>query len=238
MAGQFLLEWFNLFFVIPFGLAFMLLVAQILGLDPGHHEVDHDHDHDLLPDTHAHEHEGEGPEAPHAPHPDLAARILSALGLGRIPLSLALMTFGFVFGFTGYALNVLLLPVLVSPWLFFPVAVAGAGLGGLVFTGAFAGHVAKFLPKVRTHAASTQDLTGRIGETLYALDAEGRGTIRVRDAHGNLQQFAAFTAPPRALAAAAQVLLVRFDPAAKAFEIEPCPDDLVPRVPPGADDPS
>ena len=127
-----LLQWWNLVFLLPAVAALLYLLLLALGalpaegdhgdihLEPGdahfepglhveihgtHFEI---HPHDVIDDI------------PHGEHHDTDPfrGALSLIGVGRIPLSLVLMSFLFLWGFFGWAANQFFASVLPSPALF------------------------------------------------------------------------------------------------------------------------
>src|SRR5215212_7311883 len=108
-----LLAWWNLIFLLPAlaALLYLLLVASGT-VDTGHDvdaDLDADVDADLDTDAEAmhgiehnlggeHEHDGESP----------FGEALGFLGFGRVPLSIVVLTFCFLWGFAGWATNTIL----------------------------------------------------------------------------------------------------------------------------------
>jgi hypothetical protein len=116
MNAEWLLHWWNLIFLLPFGLALMYLALYTLsGVTFGDGDLDHsfdaDHDlgadagHDLEADHDMdadHDPGNDGPASGHASGP-LAA--LSWLGVGRVPLSILLMVLLLTWGVVGFVAN-------------------------------------------------------------------------------------------------------------------------------------
>lgn len=182
------LAWYNLVFEIPFFFSLVYLLLMSSGLLPDHdHDLDLDHDvdvhvvhvlhvdHDIHADHHV-EHERDW---------DIAARLLSVLGIGKVPVSLIAMTFALIWSFLGFAVNTLLQPAL-PVFLFFSIAVAVATVGSFSLTGIFSRLVARILPTNESYDSPEAGLIGEVAEVVYLIDAKG-GTARVRDAAGNLQ---------------------------------------------------
>src|SRR5687767_13728649 len=118
MTGMEALQWWNLIFLLPAVGALIYLLVLALGaipleghdvdvghhLDAGHHDVEH----------------GDG---------DPFHGALSLIGVGRLPLSLVLMSFAFLWGFFGWLGNRLFSMVLPSPSLFLWPSLVMAFLG-------------------------------------------------------------------------------------------------------------
>src|SRR6185295_9186197 len=115
MSVQWLVNWWNLIFLLPLGLALLYLgLYMVSGLTFGDAEVDHDFDadHDVDADTDAniHEHSVESDsdgdsDADQDSESPMHAAILSWIGVGRVPASLVLMILMISWGVTGLFTN-------------------------------------------------------------------------------------------------------------------------------------
>jgi len=232
-----LLAWWNLIFVLPFIAALLYTLMMTFGLlsaehgaaeadsDVSHdwdgdhdaeagHELHADHDLHVDHDMHGHVHHSADPAAQ-----DLSGFIkaLSFLGLGRVPLSLLIMSFCFIWGFSGWASNQLLSGIIPSPLGFIWLSLAIAAVGSVLLTRWLALGISRFMPGTETYATSNQDLVGRRGEVRYTVTASG-GTVVVHDRNGNLHQVSArVAAGEEVLAVGAKVLLYKFDDIAGVF---------------------
>ena len=120
-----LLQWWYLIFVLPFVGALFYILMLISGAVSADHdtdlnagvETDADIGHDVDLD-----HDG-GLEHLHDLEPGMLARALSFLGIGRVPLSIIIISFCFLWGFFGFASNTLLAPLL-PPIIFIWVSIA------------------------------------------------------------------------------------------------------------------
>ena len=120
MDARLLATWWNLIYVIPFGLALVYLgVYAVSGLTFGEdleidHDVDLDHDvdvdHDVEVDADA---DGETEVGGGSSSAFMAA--LGWLGVGRIPLSLVLMVLLLTWGGIGFAVNQIARPLAHPP---------------------------------------------------------------------------------------------------------------------------
>jgi membrane protein implicated in regulation of membrane protease activity len=215
-----LFEWWNLIYVVPFFAGVVFLLIQTIGLGSDFsqdHDVDHDLDHDMDHDAdHDAEHDGSAQQA--ASNVGMFWKVATLLGIGYVPVSIVVMTFCFVWSFTGYFANMLLQPILRTPWLFVPVSLPSALIVSLLVTGIVSRLVAKVMPKISTHYNKEEELLGKIGEALYSIDPTS-GTMRVQDDFGRLQQYPAFTGAQEKIPGGAKVLLVGFDREKGAFEV-------------------
>src|SRR3989338_8050602 len=130
-----ILEWWNLIFVLPFvGAMFYVVLLSIGVVDLGHDggvDIDHGVDvghHDIHTGIeHSHE---VGHEHDH--DQGVLVKTLSFLGVGRVPFSIVVMAFCFLWGFSGWAANVIFRSVLKFPGLFIWMSL-GAALFFAVF---------------------------------------------------------------------------------------------------------
>jgi membrane protein implicated in regulation of membrane protease activity len=212
MTIELLLAWWNLIYIVPFILALMYLGLFVFtGITFGDADADVDMDADVDADADM-DHDTDVSHADagstaviHAPHahvhtieldnPPLAAdghvspfyTLLSFLGLGKIPISLALMIFMFVWGITGFAFNAIL-----TQWLGLSAIVGVISIPvtlaiTLALTGAFAALLAKIIPSDEGKRERRSDLVGKSGEALYDID-ETFGMAAVRGDAGGLFQ--------------------------------------------------
>jgi len=199
------------------------------------HDLDHDVDHDLGHDVEVAHHVDYDHDADHDVHHDHDAhapanqgsalwKIALLLGVGRVPVSIVLMTLCFAWGVIGYGSNLVLHSLLRTPWLFVPISFISATVLSIAATGLVARGVARVVPKTTTFTTRETDLVGKIGESLYKITPKA-GTIRVKDNYGNLQQYPAYSLKDD-VPANSQVLLVKYDPEQKAFAVEPWSEEM------------
>ena len=252
MDGNPLADWFNLIFVVPFGLALAYLaVYTVSGVTFGD-DLDVGGDADLDADAGA----GAGAEVGDGHDVDLAngvdlydpdaddagtARVaggtsalwamLSWLGVGRVPASVALMVALLTWGGIGFAANQIARPAVRRAG-FGDAAVAVASVplafaGSVLCTRVVSRVVGKYLPTNETYASTRRDLLGRRGEAVLGVGADF-GLAVVRDVHGTRHQVPCRLAdrfagdPP--LRAGSKIILVGYDSDAKLYRA--APDDL------------
>jgi membrane protein implicated in regulation of membrane protease activity len=231
-----LLQWWNLVYLLPFLFGFLVLLMQAAGLagkdldlsveGDAHLElgaasdvaVDVDAEaevaHDLVPI-------GEG-------HVELSLvwKAASLMGVGKVPLSVLMMSFCFTWGGFGLVLNASLRALFPRTLVFFPLSLVGTFLLSLFSTVLLSKFLVTFLPSFSSTSSRTKDLVGRIGRSMYRIRPGVEGVIRVDDQYGNQLQFSAFHEGTMEIAGETEVLLVRFDSEKKAFEVELAPEEL------------
>jgi len=217
-----LLQWWNLLFVLAFFFALLYAVLNAIGLashggaDLGEGGADVDADHDVgldheagvdldhpVPDFHV--------DALHAA-PGLLEEALSFFGLGKVPLSVILMTFLITFAVVGWSANALLGPVLLTPAIFFPISLVAAVVCGLGGTRLLASKLGRWLRPIESAALRRGELVGRIATASLSI-SPAFGTALVRDEYGTLHKVVCRVAEGAPEASKGQtVLLVRFVP--------------------------
>jgi membrane protein implicated in regulation of membrane protease activity len=181
-----LLQWWNLIFVLPFVGALFYILMLVSGAVSADHDaelnvgveadVDIDHDVDLDHDA--------GLEHVHDLDPGWLARAMSFLGIGRVPLSIIMISFCFLWGFSGFASNTLLAPILPSI-MFVWASVAIAFVVSLSLTRILASVMTRIMPATETYAVSLEQLVGKWGEAVTTID-ETFGQAQVHDDAGVL----------------------------------------------------
>jgi hypothetical protein len=272
MSLRLLIEWWNLIYLVPFGLAILYLgVFVFTGITfgdadadadmdtdmdapgPVHVEAhvvdaDADADGDLDADadmdadadaeadteadadndaaasavTHAHAvHAGDGHGAGGAGEGSFTSDLLSFLGLGKIPVSLALMILLLWWGMVGFMLNTLFFQWGVAPWLigFATLPLTAVIAGGL--TGGCAAILGKLFPGADSRAQRREDLVGRSGEAIFDIDGTF-GMASVRNATGDLIQVACQTRDGESrIPKGSRVVLFNYDREKGVFHVAP-----------------
>lgn len=189
-----LLEWWNLIFLLPAVIAVLYILLLAFGglplHDVGLHVDVHDGgDHDLL---------------------DL-------LGLGRVPLSLILISFCLFWGLFGWFSVKALSAIWPEPRVFFWPALLIALLGAGGMTRLMAAVVGRLIPRSTYESTGARDLVGRLAETRYAVSAAA-GTVQVYDRHGTLHEVPARVLPGESpIPAGVRVILWRYDDTAGLY---------------------
>jgi membrane protein implicated in regulation of membrane protease activity len=216
MSVQWLVNWWNLIFLLPLGMALLYLgLYTVSGITFGEAEadsdfdadgdIDHDFDadHDLDADSDAdadadadadhdveadHDVDGEHEASVHGGSSGSGAGALVAalnwVGVGRIPVSLVLMTLMLVWGATGIMTNMAMDQRGVeAAWISIPLALSLS----LLITHYLALVMDKYFPLCDTSARRRHSLLGLVGEAIFPID-EKFGMVSVRDDQGDLYQ--------------------------------------------------
>jgi hypothetical protein len=205
MTVQTLLAWWNLIFVVPFGLALVYLgVYTFTGVTIGDPDadVDADADADVHGDLHA-DHdvdadadadaEADGDADAHDYDHDhvgggrLGLGLLAFIGVGRVPLSILLTVLLFTWGAVGFISNTVLQPRVDPAWTVALASVPCAALAGVMMTRAVSSLICRYMPLNGTSARRKHELLGLAGTALYPVN-ETFGLASVRDDEGNLFQ--------------------------------------------------
>jgi hypothetical protein len=222
-----LLNWWNLVFALPFvgALFYLLLMAMGVVVDHGvdlHMEHDIGIGHDMGVEHNAelgHDagHDG-GHDAGHDHSPSLLNRFLSFFGVGKVPISVIIMSFCFLWGFIGIVAN-LFYGTLMPPGVFFWASFFTALVLSVFLTRYLALLMGKIMPTTETYGITVADLTGFTATTTTNID-NTFGQAQVYDKSGNLQ-----TVPCRVkkgekpVTRGTQVVLMFYDRIEKVFYI-------------------
>ena len=229
MTVQLLFAWWNLVFIVPFGLALLYLGLYVFtGLTFGDADLDHDlsvehdvsveHDLDADHDVSAdHDHEASIDEGSFG-----FMSLLAAHWRGRaFPLSLVLMILLILWGSVGFALNQLLVQMIGASAIVGLVSVPVTMVVSLFLTGVIARVVGKVLPTNETYGRKRSDLVGTVGEAVLPIDASF-GLASVRDSQGDLFQVPCRVADGEAaIAKGMRVVLFEYDAEKAVFHVAP-----------------
>jgi hypothetical protein len=211
-----LLQWWNLIFILPAVAALLYLLLLSLGVAPieGHGadvEVHLDPGVELdINDVHADAHPGDLP-GNITSDTDPMRSALSLIGIGRIPLSLVLMSFLFLWGFFGWVANQVLSGVIASPALYIWPSLAVALIGAGAFTRVIAMRLGRLMPATESYGAGAREFVGRIADVRYAL-TESSGAVQLIDTFGSMLEVPARVMPGESVIPAGErVVLWRYD---------------------------
>ncbi|PZT89447.1 MAG: hypothetical protein DI637_06140 [Citromicrobium sp.] len=159
----------NLPFAAALVIMLVLAIVQLIGVaDIGDADIDLDADSDGLPDA------------------GMFDGLLTLLGIGRIPLTIWLALFLFLFAGIGLSIQEFAESLTGAPLYSWVAAVVAAGLT-LPATGVLARPLGRILPKDRTTAVSTQSLIGRRATISVGVARNGSAArAAVRDMHGQM----------------------------------------------------
>jgi len=212
-----LLQWWNLVYVLAFFLAFLYVLLSAIGLASGgggadaHMDahVDAHAEADTHVDAHAEVHGDFHGSAAHAA-PGLLQEALSVLGVGRVPLSVVLITFLLIFSVVGWTLNMALSKVVWPPVLFFAISFVAATLCGMGGTRLLSGTLGRYMRPFESAGIPRAALVGSIGTACLSIN-EDFGNAFVRDPYGTTHKVVCRV--PKGFAPVAKgqtVLLVRY----------------------------
>jgi membrane protein implicated in regulation of membrane protease activity len=207
MNAQWLLNWWNLIFLLPFGLALLYLgLYTVSGITFGDADVDADADldtdadldadtdldhdldagHDLDADHDAdadHDLESEANEIAQGPS---AMSVVTWLGFGRVPVSIVLMVLMLTWGPAGFIANAALESKGASAAF---ISIPVAAVISILTTRLVVVFIVRYLPLYETTARRKHALLGCDGEAIFAIDHKF-GMVSVRDDTGELFQVA------------------------------------------------
>jgi membrane protein implicated in regulation of membrane protease activity len=206
-----LLEWWNLIFLLPALAALLYLALLATGTVSAGGDADADLDADFdtdAPSVHGIEHSLGGE------HEQAGSRLgeaLGFLGFGRVPLSIILLTFCFLWGFAGWASNTILKGAVDRPVLFVWPSLAVATAASVLGTRSLARGLARLLPSTESYGSSERDLVGRLAKVRDPITAR-QGRAQLYDAHGTLQEVPVRIKPGEAeIPARTEVVLLSYD---------------------------
>ena len=135
--------------------------------------------------------------------------------MGRVPLSILILSACFLWGAVGLALNV---------WLGTANMLRVLGLTALaavVGTRLLAEGLAALMPGEESYHTTREELVGLAGEVLYEVTPTS-GTVRLRDPTGNLLDLDCRIHSGDGIKAAQRVVLDEYDPSADVFFVRMC----------------
>lgn len=211
-----ILEWQNLIFVLPILAAFAYLLLMAVGsAGGGGHDLDAGHDIHLDAGHDVHLEAGHDAGAGHGGHGiqiSLLGRAFGLLGIGKVPLSILVMSFCLTWGAAGLALNILRgHEDMVQNILF---ALLAAVIGARVI----AEGLALLLPREESYHTPKTELVGQVGEVLYEVTPTS-GTVRLRDSSGNLLDLDCRIQNGAGIKAGTPVVLQEYEPTADVFYV-------------------
>lgn len=208
------LTWYNLIFLIPLIAGVLLIFGSMAGFGSDADtdaDADHDVDHDVDNDTHGHEFGHDHDEN------RLFLSVLSALGVGKVPLSIVLMMLFMLFGGIGMMMNFMIAPLLSAHEIFAVGSVSVAAIGSFILTGPLARLLNRWMPSTESYADSKVAMVGRVGVLELAAD-ETSGWAQVRDSYGSLRQVKCQTRSGT-LPKGTEIVVVSFDSDAEIYTV-------------------
>lgn len=241
MTVQWVLGWWNLIFVVPFGIAIVYLAVSVTtGIDLGgdadadvdadvdhdldvdhdvdaDHDVDGDADHDVDADA-DHDADDHARGGPHT--------LLGLLGFGRVPLSLLILIALFVWGISGFAATQALHRSIDDGNRVAAIAIPIASVITLVLTSLIASLFARVMPKDGTPATGRRDLVGREGVAIFEIGTSfGLARVSPADGSASVQVPCRVADDQPSIPPHAAVVVLRFDRVEQLFYVS-TPDRL------------
>lgn len=147
--------------------------------------------------------------------------VLSALGVGRVPLTFVLLALFGCFGLLGLLLNTLLLNTLGRyPGVALVPVLLGSLVLALLLTGRISALFARLAPDTST-AISFEQLVGRVGVVVSATVSPTYGRVLVRDNHGSTHTVFAVTSAEATIPERSEVALLAYDRPRRCFVVQP-----------------
>jgi membrane protein implicated in regulation of membrane protease activity len=147
-------------------------------------------------------------------------RLLSVIGLGRVPMTIIIMTGTLLFGGIGICGNILLGPAS------FLLSLLTASVGSLLLTGFIARVIGRLIPSTETAAIGRDSLCGKVA-TVTLGGSRGFAMAHILDEHGTLHQIACDTDSGIVLKAQDKVVVVSHDDATGRFFVAPLDHQLL-----------
>lgn len=196
-----ILEWWNLIFLVPAALAVLYVLLLAVGALPFddmglHFDADAGHGGHDLPGDHD---------------------LLNILGVGRVPISVVLISFALLWGVIGWFATRAFQSIWAEPSVAFWPSLLAALVGSAGLTRVMTGLLSRLMPGTESYGAGSRELIGRLAETRYPVSATG-GSVQVYDQHGSLHEVPARVLPGEAvIPAGARVVLWRYDDVAGSY---------------------
>ena len=231
-----LFQWWNLIFTLPFGIGLLPLLLQAVGAvhfghgGPAHlshvggnhiphHVPAHSGAPSAAPAAHgpAHAPAMAGTHA-HADAQQAPARVLSILGIGKVPIMLLFSIFCLIWGATGIVGNQVFSMILRSSALYVWPSMLCALLVASSTTGGLASWISRLMPDTETYGTDEQLLVGCTAQAAYELSAR-TGSAFLLDDQQNRIQVRCRTHDGSTIPRGAEVLLLEYDAKSRIFTV-------------------
>ncbi|HET8887663.1 MAG TPA: hypothetical protein VFQ41_02070 [Candidatus Angelobacter sp.] len=149
---------------------------------------------------------------------DILSRLLSILGVGKVPLMLLLSIFCLIWGASGVVANQIFATMLRTPALYVWPSMACAFLISYASTSGLSQFISRMTPQLETYGTEEELLVGRIARAAYQLDARP-GSAFLLDDQQNRVQVRCRTHDGSVIPGGAELLLLEYDPASRIFTV-------------------
>jgi Protein of unknown function (DUF1449) len=168
-------------------------------------------------------HTAAAPQSAHGPYAstarlELFSRVLSILGIGKVPLMLLLSVFCLIWGATGVAANQIFGLILRAPSLYIWPSMLCAFLVSYVSTSGLSQLISRVMPQLETYGTEEALLVGRSARAAYELGASP-GSAFLLDDQQNRIQVRCRTHDGSVIPGGAEVLLLEYDPQSRVFTV-------------------
>ena len=202
------LEWWNLIFLLPLG--FSILYLALLAFSGVSSDTDADLDADFDAGADSGEIEGDA---------SILGKVLSIIGIGKMPLGLVIIAAGLLWGMTG----LIALPIFTRFFQFPEMAawpaMAAAGIIAVSGTRLCGSILGRILPSFESGYVPDRKLIGEYAEVRFTV-TERSGSAIIMDENGTLREVVCRVYPGEpAILAGKTVFLALYDSAEKVFMV-------------------
>jgi hypothetical protein len=148
---------------------------------------------------------------------------LTFLGVGRVPISIIVLSFSILWAFLGWASN-LWLGRLFPAFMYFWVSLAIAFFGSVFFTKAIASIIAKWMPNTETYVTKKTDLVGKTGTTNYRVTETSGFAFVTDNFKGTIEVSCRVPRGQEPIPTGTKVVINHYLPEEDAYLV--CPDPL------------
>jgi len=202
---EYFAAWYNAVFYIPLAVGMVLAACTAAGMGDMHHGADLDGDGH--PDH----------ESGHDASERGGLKLLSLIGVGKVPLLLVAMMACLIFGTVGLCLNFFLGSRGAAG---FPASLTTAAVTTFSLTGAFSRLVSRLVPSLETSAKGRSDLIGSVGKatTVYSVDSVfGAGCFAIVQVEKDGDVHSVKVRMDKPIAGLASVLITEHDPETDSY---------------------
>jgi membrane protein implicated in regulation of membrane protease activity len=216
-------EWYYLIYLLPLGLAILLLIASaVMGGDSDGDADGMDADGGDLSGDADFDGDADAGDADGDSDTEASPSLLGSLGFGRASTTLLLQGFMLTWGVVGFY-STTLFAVHFPPTVFIPLSMALAfafGIFGMALIGTFG---SRYMKSVENYAVNKNDLVGEIGVVTFPI-SETMGRVHVYDKHGTLHvESVRLISGGDPIPKNAKVMLVEYDADKNIYWVEPSP---------------